>query len=728
MNKTVLTSIILGGLLSGGVQGAPLLYTDYLTALEAPISDALQLHALDGTDPKRVMNILLEQSERVTPETRDVFLDNVNFLLSQKSYSSYQPILRQLNIQALLLSGDAKEGVAAIAALQPQEQKAYRLLWTEGLMQLNQTSQAVETFNQLSLEAYRKNPTLALNAAQSMVVNYGVSSEALHLPDGGNQTLAQQLADFYERNGLYAKSFSERTRQLSMLLTQPEQQAYRRSLVRFAKEHDLVKDERALMEAYLKMAVSEPSHVIADEKAVNEYSRLLVHYYFDTRNDSERSKWSDEFLEAQRRFGKTNPKTQQAYLENSLYRYDAERPTFFYSDAVSLAKLTKDRSVITSVFTPSLSNATQQKLLAGYFSIPADADETTLVMASDYAALADECDTTLPMAVQALRGHRLTEAKQYSKAQACFSSVVWEQTELPDRMIAPLQEEQRQVEYVTMKQKGDEYAMVAIAKNGDADMRLDAAMFAVNAQPMSSYRLSYLAEVSGFLGLNIEQQKTLDVQINERLRQAGQMSLLVPRLKQAPEHHALELAYWFISRDQMDSALEFLLMRLTQPTPLKEADEVRVVRYLDSVYPSLSQKRQQQVRQVSNEGVQMMVQLRAYELVLASAFDVDTSDTIAAVQQALETYSQLKMKLSNTSVANASAQLWLLGQLEEQFGRFLTQQVEQAPEALKPVLREQASQREAQAQRYVSQVIKQKIEGVMDIRVLDATLLMGELK
>lgn len=48
MNKTVLSSMVLGGLLSYGVQGSPLLYTDYLTALEAPVSDALQQYVLGG--------------------------------------------------------------------------------------------------------------------------------------------------------------------------------------------------------------------------------------------------------------------------------------------------------------------------------------------------------------------------------------------------------------------------------------------------------------------------------------------------------------------------------------------------------------------------------------------------------------------------------------------------------------------------------------------------------
>jgi hypothetical protein len=165
---------------------------------------------------------------------------------------------------------------------------------------------------------------------------------------------------------------------------------------------------------------------------------------------------------------------------------------------------------------------------------------------------------------------------------------------------------------------------------------------------------------------------------------------------------------------------------LAQPTPLTQADDIRVVRYLDSVYPSLSQEVQQQVRQVSNEGVQTMVQLRTDEATLDSAFDVEASDTMVAVQQALATYNQLKAKLSSAPVANASAQLWLLGQLEGRFGQFLTLQAAQAPDALKPVLREQASQREAQAQRYVRQVVAQKVEGVMDVRVLDAVLLMGE--
>jgi hypothetical protein len=68
--------------------------------------------------------------------------------------------------------------------------------------------------------------------------------------------------------------------------------------------------------------------------------------------------------------------------------------------------------------------------------------------------------------------------------------------------------------------------------------------------------------------------------------------------------------------------------------------------------------------------------------------------------------------------------LWLLGLLEWQLGQFLNQQMAKAPDALKSVLNEQVKQREAQVRDYVRQVIEQRVEGVMDTRVLDAVLFM----
>ncbi|MFA0000192.1 hypothetical protein [Vibrio sp. 10N.261.46.A3] len=723
MNKTVLSLMALGVGLSNSVQCSPLLYTDYITALEAPVSHTLQQYALDGTDPDRVMNILLKQSERITAETSGIFLDNVSFLLSQKSYSPYMPTLRQLNIQTLLLNGEVAKGVLEITNLSPQEQDDYRLLWVMGLIYLDQTSKAVAVFNQLSSESYRESPAKALNLAQYMVVQHGVPSQALRLPSDGNESLALQLADFYEVHSLYAKSLSEQARRLSMLPTLVDQQAYRQSLVRFAREHDLVKDERILMEKYLKVAITKPVHVIGDEDVINEYSQLLVHYYFDTQNHNGQRQWSDGLLEAQRRFGKTNSKTQQKYLENRIYRYDEERPAFFYLDVVSLATLTQQRSLIASVFTSSLPKATQQKLLAGYFSIPADLDDVSLAFASNYAELTKGCDIALPAIVRAFKGHQLTKNKKYAQAQECFSTVVWSQTELPEQVLSLLQKEQRQVEYVVMKDKGDESAMMAIAREGPEDMRLDAAMFAVNSQPMSFARLDYLADMGG-LALTPEQQNMIDAKIDERLRQSDQMELLIPRLKQNPERHSLELAYWSMFQDEPENAVGYILMRLAQPSPLAPADDIRIVRYLDSVYPLLSKEARQQVHQLSHEGIQRMVQLRAIEVTIENAFDLEVSDTVVAVQQALAIYNQLKAKLSSAPVSNATAQLWILGKLEDKFRQFLLLHAAQAPDALKPVMREQAAQRDLQYKRYVHQILDQKIEGVMDVRVFYAVLFM----
>lgn len=723
MNKTILTTVMLGGFLSGGVQGAPLLYTDYIAALEAPVSNELQQYVRDGAAPERVMNILIKQSQKMTLDSSLVFLDNVNFLLSESDYAPYQSTLHQMNIQARMLNGDVEAGVAAIARLPSSEQSSFRLLWVAGLLQLNRTSQAVEVFNALSSEEYHHNKDQALNVAQEMVINHGVASDSLHFPEQGDDAFALLLANVYERNGLYAKSLDERFRRLSFIAEPSAQQAYRQMLVAFAKEHDLVRDERQLMEAYLVAAVAGEG-VVGEKNYVNDYSHLLVQYYFDERNKAQQSLWSDEWLEAQRRLSETDAVTQKAYLENRIYRNNAARPAAFYTDVVALGMLTQERSTIVNKYSASLSPSVQQTLLEGVFALPLKSDNTTLAMADAYANLIEQCDETVPMEVRALKGHQFVSHDELDLAQQCFSSVVWERVALSDNMISSLSLEQNQVDYMAMKQSSHSTAMIAMAQQGDAAMRLDAALFAVEAEPLTFERLNVLGEVGVVLALTDEQQKDMNARINERLRQEGQSELLLSRLEQAPRENALALAYWFISQDQDKEAMDYLLIRLEQSEPLGDADAIKVVRYLDSVFSSLSQETQQRVRQVSNHSVQVMLQLQAQEASLASAFSIKEADMMAAIGQALAQYNQQRDSLASAPAANASAQLWLLGQLEWQLGQFLNQQMEKAPDALKSVLNEQVKQREAQARHYVRQVIDQRVEGVMDTRVLDAVLFM----
>ncbi|MCE7732875.1 hypothetical protein [Vibrio campbellii] len=723
MNKTILTTVMLGGLLSRGVLGAPLLYTDYIAALEAPVSNELQQYVRDGAAPERVMNILLKQSQKVTLDSSLVFLDNVNFLLSESDYAPYQSTLHQMDIQTRMLNGDVEAGVAAIARLPSSEQSSYRLLWVAGLLQLNRTSQAVEVFNALSSEEYRHNKEPALNVAQDMVINHGVASDSLHFPEQGNDAFALQLANVYERNGLYAKSLDERLRRLSFIAAPSAQQAYRQTLVVFAKEHDLVRDERQLMEAYLVAAVAGEG-VVGEKSDVNDYSHVLVQYYFDERNQAQQSRWSDEWLEAQRRLSETDGVTQKAYLENRIYRNNAARPAAFYTDVVALGMLTQERSTVVNKYSASLSPSVQQTLLEGFFALPLKSDNTTLAMADAYANLIEQCDETVPMEVRALKGHQFVSHDDFDLAQQCFSSVVWERVALSGSMISSLSQEQNQVNYMAMKQRGHSAAMIAMAQQGDAAMRLDAARFAVEAEPLTFERLNVLGEVGVVLALTEEQQKDMNARINERLRQEGPSELLLSRLEQAPRENALALAYWFISQDQDKEAMNYLLIRLEQPEPLADADEIKVVRYLDSVFSSLSQETQQRVRQVSNHSVQVMLQLQAQEASLASAFSIKEADMIVAIGQALAQYNQQRASLASAPAANASAQLWLLGQLEWQLGQFLNQQMAKAPDALRSVLNEQVKQREAQARYYVRQVIEQRVEGVMDTRVLDAVLFM----
>ncbi len=726
MNKTLLSSIVLSGLLSYGAQGSPLLYTDYVVALDAPISKLVQKYVSDGSDPERIMNILLRQSQRVTPQNMDIFLDNIRFVKAQADYAVYRSTLEQLSIQTLMLNGDMEKGIETIVLLPASERSKYTLLSVNALLQLGRVSEAVDIFNAMPSDFYEQNEELALNTAQSIVVDNGVPSETLRLPDNGNALLALRLASFYERYGLYAKSLSAHQRYLSFISSLSKQQTYRQSLVEFAKEHDLVEDERMLMEDYLMAASADQNELVGDVELINEYSQQLVRYYFDPRNEKLQSQWLDQWLEAQRRAGENDTKTYQQYLANRLYRYDASRPASFYTDAVELAKLMQQRLLISDVYSPSLPEDVQQALFAGYFSIPAEVDDNTLVMTESYAQFIEQCDESIPIDVRALKAHQLVEANQYEAARQCFASVIWESSSLPTEMQYGLQQEQAQVDYLAMKQEGNEPAMVAIALDGDENIRLDAALSLVDSTPFTRERLAFIEGVNVVLGLSSEQQKQVDEQVNARLFQEEQMALLIPRLAQSPDKYALELAYWYMSQDQQPEAMTHLLLRLTQPSPLAEDDDVKVVRYLDSVFNTLPEETQQQIRQLPQQSVQTMLRLRDYETSIEDAFNIDPTDTMSAVKEALGQYNQMKAELGSVSFANVSAQLWVLGNVEWQLSALMNRLAVNAPVALKPVLEQQAEQRKTLASRYAQKILEQKIEGVTDARVLNAMLFIGE--
>jgi hypothetical protein len=721
-NKLLL--VTLGALLSGSAYSTPMLYTDYIQELDAPVSNKIQDYITQKTQPERIMNIMQSQSRKVDRDTAPLFLNSLALLIAHPDYLQYTPALFQMRIQILMLTGNIEEGIQVIEQLNRKEQESYRLLWVTGLLLTDQKERAIKVFNDVDRNAFQQHKAEYVDTAKDMVLNYKILSQRFQLPEDGNNTIAQQLIEVYNSAGIYDKALAERER---VLMWTPEliaQQDQRTALVDFAKEHDLIHKELLLMQTYLTIAAKEGEQFYGNLYTVNDYTDVLVRYYLDPRNTDRRKEWNEALLDAQKLAGQFDPNSHKAYLKNRMLLYNDSRPNLFYSDLVELATVEQDRLLLSKAYLPTLSLPIRHVLLEGYFSLTPLSDKKELVMAGAYAELIERCDEQTPMLVRAFKGHQQLPTSS-TLAYQCFEPITWSTLSLSPKMLASLQEEQEQVSYLEMKAKGNESRMLDIAQDSHyLDMRLDATLFFAQSQPLTASRLSELSTIGESLILTAGQQKMVDEAIIDTLRQQNDPELLFSWLKLKPSANAMELAFVAMEQDAMSDAVYYLMMRFTQPEPLNAYEEVKSVRYLDSVFSSLSSDEQEQVHALSQESVQTMLALQNIENELTAAFKDSGIPTMDAVKQALTTFKQFKALLS-TAVAepNYTAQLWLLSDLNRRLSQFLVEQSIQADKRFQPILMEQSTQFKSQSQALLRQLLGLKIEGVTDVRILTSALL-----
>ncbi|MGF1803968.1 hypothetical protein L4C31_01810 [Aliivibrio sifiae] len=724
MSNKLLLSLTLGVLLSGNVHSAPMLYADYLQALNAPVSSKIQDYVTQKTQPDRVINIMLSQSQKVDSDTASLFLDSVALLMVHPDYHQYLPTLRQMRIQILMLNGRIKEGIQNIENLDSKEQDRYRLLWVNSLLWTEQKELAVKVFNDVNRETYQQHKDEYINTGVDMTLNHGVLSQRFQLPEEGNNAIAQQLITTYDNMGAYDKALAERERVLMWTSDLVAQQHQRTSLVTFAKTHELIHKELLMMTTYLTIAAQKGEQFYGDVDTVHEYTNALVLYHLDPRNTERDSAWNDTLLDAEKLTGQFDSNSRRAYLKNRILLYQDTRPDFFYLDLVELATVEQDRRLLSKAYLSTLSLPIRHELLEGYFSLPVVSDEKEIVMADAYAGLIEQCEDQTPMLVRALKGHQLLQTSSILAYQ-CFEPIIWSSLSLSPQMQVSLQKEQEQVSYMEMKARGSESQMLSIAQGShNSDMRLDAALFAVERQPLTASRLSELGTITEGLTLTSEQQKTVDNAIIDTLRQQGDMELLLSRLKLNPSANAMELAFGAMDQDATSEAVHYLVMRFAQPEPLSTYEEVKSVRYLDSVFSSLSLYEQGAVRSLSQDSVQTMLVLQNIESQLPGAFKENGLSTMDAVKRALTEFNQLKASLSK-SVAepNYTAQLWLTSVLNRRLAQFLVEQSTQADGRLQPILMKQSIQLKSQSDALLHQLLDLKLEGVTDVRILESVLL-----
>ncbi|EHH1078762.1 hypothetical protein J7I01_004456 [Vibrio parahaemolyticus] len=724
-----LTLAISALLLCGQVQSKPVLYADYLEALSAPISTEVQKYVNQGMPPERVMNLVFSQSQKADAETALILLDNVTMLMAHADYRPFLPKLKQVRIQALFVSGQLTQGIEEILALSPQEQAPYCLLLAAAYLSLGQFESAQRVLNSMTDDVFEQDRERSLYLAQDMVVNYGMSSETLHLPQDGDKALTQSLANFYDNNGLFDRAYAQRKRLLDWMPKVLEQQPHRRALTSYANEHDLVLEEVAMMEAYLLSAV-QVGILIGDIDTVNEYTDKLVVYYADQHNKHHREpKQIEPLLAAQRIAGQSSKVSQQAYLEHRLFIYQKTRPEFYYTDVIELALLTEQASLLTEAYQPSLPEPTRRALLEGYFALSSsETDRNVLFMTKEYVPFVEQCDVDMPALTRALKGHEFAEASVIKQAQACYDGLELASLPIEADMLSDLQQEQERVSYAYLKSAGDEEKALMIAQSSnDEALRFDAALFAVESHPLSPVRVNELLALQTRLALTSEQNAQFEEAIATSLRDAGELDTLMTVLKRDPEMHAMELASLSMLQDNELAAVDYLLMRMTQSKPLTPYNEVKAIRYLDSQYTNLSAETQQRIAHLSQRSVQTMLSYQQVEAQLSQAFPETNAPVTEAVSTSLNEYNRLKALLSPVPAEpNYTAQLWLLSELDRRFSEHLSALAKQADNNVAQVLMTQVTQLSQQSEQSLRQLLNLKVEGVTDSRVVMAVMRLNE--
>ncbi|MFV0486456.1 MAG: hypothetical protein ACK5NL_04650 [Vibrio fluvialis] len=722
------------------VNAAPMLYSDYLYELEAPVSDRIQKFAMDGTKPERIVNILLKQSKKVSIDTVDIFLHNIDYVQHLAEYKPYIPLLESARIQAYFLSGNILRGIDTIKAQPAENQNEYGLLLAAAYLQIDQKDDALDSFNRSSSDYFEKDKERYLLLAKDMILNYGISSESIELPNLGKQLLTKDLATTYTDSGAFDRALVERRRLLDATTNVLERQLQRQSLAAFAKKHDLVRDEVSMMDDYLLSASNDGKGkiVVGDKDVINTYTNDLITYYSDARNKHKREVQDIvPLLKAQQAVGESNEATHILYLENILSLYDKARPESYYRESVELAALTKDASRVVDVYKHSLPGSTRKHLLSGYFSIvKSDPDKNKLFMAKEYLPFIKQCDAKAPALVRALKGHELAQTSDINNAYHCFASVDFSEfkaSELSPEFISGLVQEREHVSYVYMKQTSQMPEVYAIAKKSDdIDIRFDAALTAIDSQSLDAARVSELFALQKELRLTQKQQSQLNEHIVDLVRKGNDRKLLFSLLKRAPERHALELAYISMDFDNSVDSVKYLLMYFNQQTSrqaLSKGEEIKVVRYLDSVVPRLSSNMQRQLEQIHQPYIQQMLAYRKIDVQMANAFKAPAADLpiMDAISQGLNEYNEFKNKLSPIpEEPNYTAQLWLLSELDRKFSDYLTELADGADENIVTVLNTQISGLRQQSEQNLKQLLSLKVEGVTDYRVLSGMLMLKQ--
>ncbi len=720
------TAMISGIALSSSSQ-ASLFYTDYVDALAAPAKANHKLFADTQVDKSRLVNIVLSQSQKASRETIDAFVENVDILLSRADMAPWHSELQKAKVNALMMTGRYQEAIESVDALPPQGRTQYGLLQTLAFWQLGDLGHALNTFNRS--EVCREEQPQCLMLAQDLVINAGIKSKQIHLPNDGDKRLVDNLTAFYVENKAYEKAYTEQLRTVEWEDNLIAKQQRRSELVDFTVKYDLIAKEISTMTSYLEHNGELTSIPASFNANINSFTKKLVRFYSDPRNPEHLEPQQVEpLLTSQKRLSETDESTRIAYLENRVYLYRTAHQSSFFNDVNELATLTHDKSLIASVYSKSLSNDNKQALLNTYFTIESPYKDDVF-MAQQKLPFVSSCSSE-PSLVRALKGHEWVQASNLERAYECLGELSIEQLPLSSDLKQTLATEKQQVAYVNAKQSGNTTQALALAKtSNDAEMKYDALLFLLASKDtLSAQDIEQFDALRTEFSLTAKQNDHVDSEILLRLRKQNDPQLLMAYLKRSPEKNALELAYLFMENDAFDEAFRYLELRIQQATPLNDYDSVKIVRYLDTYYAYLSEQQRNSLRVVQNSTLKTLSQLHDIQDEMKQGFIVDEqAPLLDAVQAALNEYNRFDAQLSVTvTEPNYTAQLWLQTELTQMLEQTLSQLAQNAPDDMARVLDGKINELHSQRQDKLKQILSLKVEGITDGRIVEALQALRE--
>lgn len=710
-------------------------YSDYQDIMMGKVKPNINLFKRTDVDKKRLINIIqMLESKSKKPDDLLMFIDS---MIAQPRFLDSSSLLERSKVNVLMSSG--RYQVALEYMNSHPSTKFSKNLSVIALIEMNRIDEAVNAFNNIPPSYYNKRTTAPLlSLGRTLILDFDVLRTRLLLSKVNQITLSHQLIDFYTKNKFYSLIYTEYMFLSRYAKTVEELRINLVSMCEFAHENKMTNLEIDAMTRYLKTFNKNKFILENDVSRVNNYTNTVVLYRVDERNENRSKKHlPPSLLLAQSQAARIDHNTEKMYLKNRLLvsSYNNNKDDSYFLDVVKLAKLTKNKLLIIANFdNKKQSSKIQLLLLDAYLSIkpPSDKNGNTIsqnandaYMAKAYLPFIIKCDATKAPIVNLFKGNEFVKNKQINKAYLCFSLSNLDDVSLSEKSKSVFEKEILQVNYLHLKNSHKPMLAFDLAmRTGKAEMIADATRYLLNAERT----IIPIARVDDALAsgkLSNEQYDAINNLLLVKLRKTADTKALKKRLLASPLNHAFELAWLYLDNDEHKKVFTYLMRGLEQNEKSDEYTKIKIFRYLDSQYLTLSIQEIQRVKGLTSRypSINKMLMLHQIEGVMKNDFNtINSGNIINQVTTYLTIYKERMNSLrGNVEKANYTAQYALQIKTMKKFTEALiTLSMKTKREDIRYLLEKQIQQVKQKELLLYKTLMSMKIEGVYDRRILDS--------